>query len=93
MTHATAYPPAETSHGHAHHETHEHPEHLAHHWDSLEQQFEAGTLGMWLFLATEILLFGDFSVATRFGAAIIRNCSDTAARSSIRRLARPTPQF
>ena len=31
---------------------------LAHHFDSLEQQHEAGTLGMWTFLATEILFFG-----------------------------------
>lgn len=31
---------------------------LAHHFDSLEQQHEAGLLGMWTFLATEILFFG-----------------------------------
>jgi cytochrome c oxidase subunit III len=31
---------------------------LAHHFDDLEQQREAGTLGMWVFLATEIMVFG-----------------------------------
>ncbi len=41
-----------------HHPGHEHPDFLAHHWETPKQQFEAGKLGMWLFLATEILLFG-----------------------------------
>lgn len=40
----------------AHH--HDHPEFLAHHFETPKQQFEAGKLGMWLFIATEILLFG-----------------------------------
>ena len=40
----------------AHEEMHE--PHLAHHFESMEQQHAAGKLGMWLFLATEILLFG-----------------------------------
>ena len=31
---------------------------LAHHFDSLEQQKEAATLGMWLFLVQEIMFFG-----------------------------------
>ena len=31
---------------------------LAHHFDNIEQQREAETLGMWVFLATEILIFG-----------------------------------
>jgi cytochrome c oxidase subunit 3 len=31
---------------------------LAHHFDNLAQQREASTLGMWVFLATEILFFG-----------------------------------
>jgi cytochrome c oxidase subunit 3 len=31
---------------------------VAHQFDDYEQQQEAGTLGMWLFLATEILFFG-----------------------------------
>ena len=31
---------------------------LAEHFESLEQQYEAGHLGMWIFLITEILFFG-----------------------------------
>jgi cytochrome c oxidase subunit 3 len=31
---------------------------LAHHFENLEQQKEAASLGMWLFLATEVLFFG-----------------------------------
>ncbi len=44
------------SHDHEH--GHDHPPHLAHHFETPKQQFEAGKLGMWLFLATEILFFG-----------------------------------
>jgi cytochrome c oxidase subunit 3 len=39
------------------------PDFLAHHWETPEQQFNAGKLGMWLFLATEVLLFGGLFVA------------------------------
>ena len=38
--------------GHAHHPA------LAHHFDNLAQQGEASTLGMWVFLVTEVLFFG-----------------------------------
>ena len=37
---------------------HAHPPALAHHFDNLAQQNEAATLGMWVFLATEVLFFG-----------------------------------
>ena len=41
---------------------HEHPHHhhpfLQHHFEDLGQQHEASTLGMWMFLSTEILFFG-----------------------------------
>lgn len=37
---------------------HTHDPHLAHHFSTPKQQFESGKLGMWLFLVTEILLFG-----------------------------------
>ncbi len=37
---------------------HAHPPALAHHFDSLAQQSEAATLGMWVFLVTEVLFFG-----------------------------------
>jgi cytochrome c oxidase subunit 3 len=40
-----------------------HAGHLAHHFDSAKQQFESGKLGMWIFLATEILLFGGLFCA------------------------------
>ncbi|HEY6333699.1 MAG TPA: cytochrome c oxidase subunit 3 family protein [Blastocatellia bacterium] len=36
---------------------------LAHQFDTAEQQREAGTLGMWVFLATEILFFGGMFAA------------------------------
>ncbi|MFK7961846.1 MAG: cytochrome c oxidase subunit 3 family protein [Phycisphaerales bacterium] len=55
--------PTPDAHGSDHDDHHDHPEHLAHHWESLEQQFEANKLGMWLFLATEFLLFGGLFVA------------------------------
>ena len=31
---------------------------LAHHFSSMEQQREAGTIGMWIFLLTELMFFG-----------------------------------
>src|SRR5438270_8346091 len=40
------------------HESHEHHPFLQHHFEDLGQQHEASTLGMWMFLATEILFFG-----------------------------------
>jgi cytochrome c oxidase subunit 3 len=36
---------------------------LAHHWGSPNQQVESGKFGMWLFLATEILIFGGLFCA------------------------------
>lgn len=36
---------------------------LAHHFHAPQQQLESGKLGMWLFLATEILLFGGLFCA------------------------------
>jgi len=36
----------------------EHAGPLAHHFDDLEQQHEAASLGMWAFLVTEVLFFG-----------------------------------
>jgi len=35
---------------------------LAHQFDSLGQQTEAATLGMWVFLVTEVLFFGGLFV-------------------------------
>ncbi len=45
------------------HDGQQHPAHLQHHFVSAQQQFEASKLGMWLFLVTEILLFGGMFVA------------------------------
>jgi cytochrome c oxidase subunit III len=36
---------------------------LQHHFDDLEQQLEASTLGMWTFLVTEIMFFGGLFLA------------------------------
>jgi len=41
----------------------EHPRNLAHHFDNPTQQYESGKLGMWLFLATEVLMFGGLFCA------------------------------
>jgi len=39
-----------------------HNPHVAHHFESAGQQFSSGKLGMWLFLATEVLFFGGLFV-------------------------------
>ncbi|MGD9489142.1 MAG: cytochrome c oxidase subunit 3 family protein [Calditrichaceae bacterium] len=40
-----------------------HPNHLAHHFSDVGQQQETVKLGMWIFLLTEILLFGGLFTA------------------------------
>ena len=55
MSNAVAHADA---HGHAVH----HPQ-LQHHFDTMQQQKEASTLGMWLFLLTEVLFFGGIFFA------------------------------
>lgn len=40
------------------HHSASHPVHLAHHFADSEQQRESAKLGMWLFLLTEVLMFG-----------------------------------
>jgi cytochrome c oxidase subunit III len=47
----------------SHAETAEHPPFLAHHFDTPQQQFDAGKLGMWVFLMTEVLFFGGLFCA------------------------------
>ncbi len=42
---------------------HAHHPWLQHHFDNMEQQAEASTLGMWVFLCTEILFFGGLFMA------------------------------
>jgi cytochrome c oxidase subunit 3 len=67
-------PAADPGHGHDHaHEDHDaHGDHdpihaanphLAHHFDTPQQQFDAGKLGIWLFLLTEVLFFAGLFCA------------------------------
>ena len=51
-----------TAHTHAHGDD-DHNPHLAHHFDTMGQQAGAAKLGMWLFLATEILMFSGLFLA------------------------------
>jgi len=44
-------------HGHGHHPA------LQHHFQTLDQQHEASTLGMWVFLVTEVMFFGGLLMA------------------------------
>jgi cytochrome c oxidase subunit III len=50
---------------HDDHDDHAHGEHpfLAHHFDTPQQQFDAGKLGIWLFLVTEVLFFAGLFCA------------------------------
>jgi len=50
------------AHGHDAHGDHAKYPFLAHHFDTPNQQFESGKLGMWVFLATEVLFFGALFV-------------------------------
>lgn len=52
----------EAGHGDHGHD-HDHPSFLAHHFDTPEQQFDSGKLGIWLFLVTEILFFSGMFCA------------------------------
>ena len=57
--------PAHADHGHGDH-AHVHDPHSAHghahHFESWRQQFDAGKLGIWLFLAQEVLFFSGLFV-------------------------------
>ncbi len=61
---STAEAPAEhdASHDHEGHD-HDHPSFLAHHFDTPEQQYDSGKLGIWLFLVTEVLFFSGMFCA------------------------------
>ena len=54
MTEATPTDHAENAHGEA--------PFLQHHFHEMKQQFDASKIGMWLFLVTEVLLFGGLFV-------------------------------
>src|SRR5215467_5140866 len=47
---------------HGHGGEHEHDPHHQHHFATMEQQFDTSKIGMWLFLVTEVLLFGGLFV-------------------------------
>jgi len=51
-----------------------HPAQLAHHFEDLGQQHESANLGMWTFLATEVMFFGGL-----FGAFCIYRFTDPVA--------------
>jgi len=55
-----AHAPQGGGHGHGH--ASDGP-HLAHHFDTYQQQFDAGKLGIWLFLLTEVLFFSGLFCA------------------------------
>jgi cytochrome c oxidase subunit III len=68
---ASAPPPSDHGHDHGH-DGHDHGHHdpihaanphLAHHFDTPQQQFDAGKLGIWLFLLTEVLFFAGLFCA------------------------------
>jgi cytochrome c oxidase subunit III len=48
---------------HENHGVHEHPFYQKHHFETAEQQREAASFGMWLFLLTEIMFFGGLFFA------------------------------
>jgi cytochrome c oxidase subunit III len=52
-----AAPADEHGHVHVHHPAHQH------HFQTMAQQQEAATLGMWIFLVTEIMFFGGLLMA------------------------------
>ena len=50
------------AHGHSHGHAAHHPD-LQHHFETLEQQKEASTLGMWIFIIQEVMFFGGLLAA------------------------------
>jgi cytochrome c oxidase subunit III len=48
---------------HPSHDVHDHPFYQKHHFETAEQQREAASFGMWLFLLTEIMFFGGLFFA------------------------------
>jgi len=59
MSQAAAFAASVPQPGH----DHVHLPHLAHHFDTPEQQYSSAKLGMWVFLGTEILMFGGLFCA------------------------------
>lgn len=61
MATTEASPDIDTHDDHGH--DHEHPPWLAHHFDTPQQQFDSGKLGIWIFLVTEVLFFSGMFCA------------------------------
>ncbi len=70
--HAGAAPGADHGHDHAH------PSFLQHHFDTPAQQFNASKLGMWVFIVTEILMFGGLFCAYAIWRALDPDVFDQA---------------
>jgi len=68
----TAAVAAHPHHGEAH------PDFLQHHFDTPAQQFSASKLGMWIFIATEILMFGGLFCAYAIWRALEPQVFDDA---------------
>lgn len=47
---------------HEHQHDHDHGPFIAHHFETAEQQFDSGKLGIWIFLITEVLFFSGLFV-------------------------------
>lgn len=57
-------PPHAGGHGDAHSGAHgDSSVHLAHHFDTPQQQYQSAKVGMWVFLGTELLMFGGLFCA------------------------------
>jgi cytochrome c oxidase subunit 3 len=56
-------PPVRAGEARRDHAPHAHHPKLQHHFDDMAQQLEASTLGMWVFLVTEIMFFGGLFMA------------------------------
>jgi len=54
--------------------------HLAHHFATAQQQHDTATLGMWMFLATELMLFGGLFLA--YSVYRVRNPAEFEAASN-----------
>lgn len=67
------------------------PEPVAEHYASREDQFRAGKFGMWLFLLTELVMFGGLFCLYFVFRANRPKPSPGGRTSLIRTLAQPTP--
>ena len=68
------------------------PHTVAHHFESAEQEYQSAKLGFWLFLATEILLFGGLFAAYFYYHAVYPRPLRLAASCSAGNSVQPTPR-